>query len=103
MSSKSKVKAFCYTRCPAQTAFQRFQDPPLCPAGYKEGNYGKTCANATDGFGLNWKCECTNWMTCAQRSFGNFFGCHQKRTPKILFKVRECIQSRTFYIFVFIT
>ena len=86
--------ASCFSACPTGSGgyFNRFPDPQFCPTGYKEIRMNQTCAECSDEIGSNFKCKCTNWMTCAQRGFGKVYGC-RKSTPFMLFKVRECKQS----------
>ncbi|XP_065677221.1 low-density lipoprotein receptor-related protein 2 isoform X2 [Hydra vulgaris] len=98
-----KVYLFSFTTNPINTQFskcfrqsscnseQQLSAPNLCPPGYQETNYGYTCSNCSDAFGANFKCFCSDWMTCAQRGYANIFGCHPER-PFIEFKVRECTQ-----------
>lgn len=90
----SRNSANCFSKCPTGSGyFKRFPDPQVCPTGYKEIRMNQTCAECSDEIGSNFKCKCTNWMTCAQRGFGKVYGC-RKTQPFMLFKVRECKQSK---------
>ncbi|XP_065650168.1 low-density lipoprotein receptor-related protein 4 isoform X8 [Hydra vulgaris] len=89
-----------YSKCFRQSSCnseQQLPVPDLCPPGYQETNYGYSCSNCSDAFGANFKCLCSDWMTCAQRGYANIFGCHPER-PFIEFKVRECTQVVKFGI-----
>ena len=68
----------------------------------------QTCSACADPVGSNFKCKCTNWMTCGQRASADVMGCHHT-IPYMLIKVRECkqgtidthnIDNTLFFIFV---
>ncbi|XP_065677209.1 low-density lipoprotein receptor-related protein 2 isoform X1 [Hydra vulgaris] len=85
----NKVK--CYSHPVCSSGIQSMLSPDKCPSGYKETNYGQSCSNCSDAFGANFKCLCTDWMTCAQRVYADVIGCSPE-LPFMNFQVRECTQ-----------
>ncbi|XP_065650151.1 low-density lipoprotein receptor-related protein 4 isoform X6 [Hydra vulgaris] len=88
-SNLNQVK--CYSHSVCSSGIQSMPSPDKCPSGYKETNYGQSCSNCSDAFGANFKCLCTNWMTCAQRVYADIIGCRPE-LPFMNFQVRECTQ-----------
>lgn len=94
MINNRSNNAYCYntSKC-SPSMLSQIREPAPCPVGYKETNYGSSCANCSDAVSGRLRCFCTDWKTCAQRGYSFVFGCH-KSNPFMLFKVRECTQGR---------
>ncbi|XP_057307796.1 low-density lipoprotein receptor-related protein 4-like isoform X3 [Hydractinia symbiolongicarpus] len=93
MINNRSNNAYCHntSKC-SPSMLSQIREPALCPVGYKETNYGSSCANCSDAVSGRLRCFCTDWKTCAQRGYSFVFGCH-KSNPFMLFKVRECTQA----------
>lgn len=95
----SRHSARCFfdvSYCP----YYRIDDAsvPKCPIGYVETGLTQRCTNCSQALGTNFVCPCTDWATCAQRTYGNFYGCHPNRSF-MKFKIRECTKSINYFYF----
>ena len=89
----SNLRAQCFRNCPSSDLFNSIPEPEKCPVGYTETRVNQTCAACSETLGAKFKCPCNDWMTCAQRGSGQFYGCHPS-VPMMLIKVRECEQNK---------